>query len=61
MELLIFVSNNVLKRAASLLLLSQLELGLMAHFISQVQLLDSIIKVELALVVLLPNLFMLNR
>ena len=58
-ELLIFVSYHILKRAAPLLLLGQLQFGLVADFVSQVQLLDGVIEVELALVVLLPDLLML--
>jgi hypothetical protein len=41
------------------LLLGQLQFGLVADFVSQVQLLDGVIEVELALVVLLPDLLML--
>ena len=58
-ELLIFISYHVLERATSLLLLGQLQFGLVADFVSQVQLFDGVIEVELALVVLFPDFLML--
>ena len=59
-QLLVLVTDHVLKATTPLLLLCQLQLRLVTHLICQVQLLDGVVEVEFASVVLLLDLLMLD-
>lgn len=59
-QLLVLVPNDVLQRPAPLLLLGELELGLVPDLVRKVKLLDGVVEVEFALIVELPHLFVLD-